>query len=299
MTARRTFGSVRQRASGRHEASYWWEGKRYIGPRTCVTKGDANTHLSTVEADIHRGAWIDRDAGQEHFEDYAKSWLADRHDLRSRTRELYASELNCHLIPSFGTLRLTQITTTKVQKWHAEIAATKPATAAKCYRLLPTILITAVEDSKLTVSPCAIKRARQERSAERPILNPEQVDAFATAVPGQYRALVYTAAYPGPRLGECAALTRERIDLVHRTIVVTEQAQKVVRRGRVIREPKTAAGGRFIAIPRLLADVLGQHLAQFVDRSRAPRVTGSSWQAVTGPVTRQRSRGEPTANHDE
>ena len=92
----------------------------------------------------------------------------------------------------------------------------------------------------------------------------DQIDSFAAALPERYRALVYTSAYAGLRLGECAALTRERVDLVHRTIAVIEQAQQVVGQGRVLGQPKSDAGRRVVAIPTVLAGLLEDHLARFV-----------------------------------
>jgi integrase len=260
-----TFGSVRKFNSGRYQASYWHEGKRYIADHTFDAKADADAWLANIRTDIGKGQWVDTNEGRKHFEEYAKQWLEDRHNLRPRTRELYASQLNRHLLPAFGHLELVQITTAKVRTWHAGVARTKPVSAAKCYRLLRTILATAVEDRMLVTNPCTIKRAGQERSPERPIPTIEQVDALAAALPEQYRALVYTAAYAGLRLGECSALTRERIDLVHHTIDVTEQAQQVVGQGRVIGPPKSDAGRRTVAIPKVLADVLEDHLTRFVD----------------------------------
>ena len=260
-----TFGSVRKLRSGRQQASYWHEGKRYIADHTFDAKADAYAWLATIRTDIGKGQWIDADEGRKHFETYAKQWLEDRHSLRPRTRELYASQLNRHLVPAFGHLELVQITTSKVRTWHAGIARTKPVSAAKCYRLLSTILATAVEDRMLVANPCTIKRAGQERSPERPIPTIDQVEALASALPEHYRALVYTAAYAGLRLGECSALTRERVDLVHRTIAVTEQAQQVTGQGRVIGPPKSDAGRRTVAIPKVLADILEDHLVRFVD----------------------------------
>ena len=259
-----TFGNVRKRASGRWQATYHHDGRRHTGPHTFESKADADAWLANVRTEIGQGAWINPDAGRERFEDYARSWLADRHDLRPRTRELYASELRCHLVPAFGTLRLAEITTGKVRTWHAGTASTTPVTAAKCYRLLRTILATAVEDGKLAVNPCTIKRAGQERSPERKPPTVEQTDVLAAALPERYQALIYTAAYAGLRLGECSALTRERVDLVHRTIAVTEQANRVAGRGRVIGEPKSDAGKRTVAIPKVLAEILDDHLARFV-----------------------------------
>jgi integrase len=144
------------------------------------------------------------------------------------------------------------------------MAQRAPVTAAKCYRLLRTILATAVEDGQLSVNPCTIKRAGLERSPERKIPTLEQVDLLAAALPERYRALIYTAAFAGLRFGECSALTRERIDLVDRTIAVTEQAHRVSGHGRIIGLPKSEAGKRTVAIPGALVAVLDDHLARFV-----------------------------------
>lgn len=290
MGGRSTFGSVRRLPSRRWQASYWHEGKRHSGG-TFPSKADANVWLARQQSDVHSGVWIDPDAGRERFGVYAEQWLANRHDLRPRTRELYRSELNVHLLPAFETLPLGKITTARVRPWRAAIEATKPVTAAKCYRLLRTILATAVEDGKLLVNPCTIKRAGQERSPEREIPTAEQVVALAEALPERYRALVYTAAYGGLRLGECAALTRERVDLVHRTIAVLEQAQRVNGRGRIIVAPKTEAGRRTVAIPKTLADILSDHLARFTGtEATALLFTGERGGPVEGPAWSARFR---------
>lgn len=284
MAGRSTFGNVRKLPSRRWQASYWHEGRRHVAPATFPTKADAAAWLARQQADINRGVWIDPDAGRERFGIYAERWFANRHDLRPRTGELYRSQLNRHLLPTFKTLPLGKITTAKVRAWRAGIEATNPVTAAKCYRLLRTILATAVEDGKLLVNPCTIKRAGQERSPEREIPTAEQVVELAEALPERYRALVYTAAYAGLRLGECAALTRERVDLVHRTIAVVEQAQRINGQGRVVVAPKTDAGRRTVAIPKTLADILSDHLARFTGPEPTALVfTGDRGAPIEGP----------------
>jgi hypothetical protein len=55
MTSRRHFGSVRKRASGRWQATYWHQGILHTGPNTFTTKGDALAWLSGMEVDIRRG----------------------------------------------------------------------------------------------------------------------------------------------------------------------------------------------------------------------------------------------------
>ena len=66
-SSRRHFGSVRKRGSGRWEASYWYDGERHTATRTFDAKADALAYLSTVEADILRGAWVDPAAGRITF----------------------------------------------------------------------------------------------------------------------------------------------------------------------------------------------------------------------------------------
>ncbi len=141
---------------------------------------------------------------------------------------------------------------------------TEPVTAAKCYRLLRVILNTAVEDRLLVSNPCIVKGAGREQSPERAVPSLEQIDAIAEALAPRYRALVYTAAYAGLRLGECAALTRARVDLGHGTIAILQQAQQVVGKGRLLGDPKSDAGKRTVAIPAALATILEEHLATYV-----------------------------------
>ncbi|MHB1498033.1 MAG: hypothetical protein ACYCXN_08995, partial [Acidimicrobiales bacterium] len=81
-SARRHFGSVRKLPSGRYQAGYHNLGERHFALGTFATKADALAWLSTVEADIHRGQWVDPGAGRVTFGNYADTWLAQRYELR-------------------------------------------------------------------------------------------------------------------------------------------------------------------------------------------------------------------------
>jgi integrase len=257
-----TFGTARRLPSGRWQASYSADGKRHWA--TVDSKADADAWLASARTALARGSWVDPGAGEIRFAEYAWRWLEERLGLRARTRELYASELRRHLLPAFGAMPIAAITTPGIRSWHAAIARTTPVTAAKCYRLLRAILGTAVEDRLLLANPCIVKGAGKEQSPERVVPTLEEIDAVADALAPRYRALVYTAAFAGLRLGECAALTRARVDLERRTIAVTEQAQQVVGAGRVLGPPKSDAGRRTVAIPETLVAILEVHLSGFV-----------------------------------
>jgi hypothetical protein len=128
---RRQFGSVRKLASGRWQASYWHEGGRHVAPDTFHAKADANRWLSTVDADLARGGWVDPRAGRITFTDYAESWLTQRTDLRPRTSELYDLLLRLHLLPTLGGYSLARITPSIVRNWFAELSSTSGPGAAR------------------------------------------------------------------------------------------------------------------------------------------------------------------------
>jgi hypothetical protein len=108
MSKMRDFGNVRKLASGRYQARYWNLGGQVAAPATFATKSDANAWLSAVETDQRHGEHIDPKAGTQRFGTYALEWRDER-DLRSRTRETYASQLKW-IIESFETARLRDIT---------------------------------------------------------------------------------------------------------------------------------------------------------------------------------------------
>jgi integrase len=93
-------------------------------------------------------------------------------------------------------------------------------------------------------------------------LSHEEVASLATCIDARYRALLLVAAYTGLRAGELMALRRTNVDLLHRTITVVEQVQ-AIKGGHEVSTPKTSAGRRAVAMPRLVADALQDHLASY------------------------------------
>jgi hypothetical protein len=111
MTARRRFGRVRILPSGRWQARY--RGPDDIdrpAPRTFASKTDAERWLTLTEAQIIHGDWIYPDAGQVPFGDYARAWVAERPNLRPKTRQLYEGLARLHLAPALGGMTIQDIT---------------------------------------------------------------------------------------------------------------------------------------------------------------------------------------------
>jgi hypothetical protein len=73
-----TFGNARKLPSGRWQASYWHEGKRYAGPHTFRAKADADAWLATVRTEVGRGQWIDPQVGKVTLAEYATDVMKER-----------------------------------------------------------------------------------------------------------------------------------------------------------------------------------------------------------------------------
>jgi len=155
---------------------------------------------------------------------------------------------------------LSSIDTPAVRRWHVGIARTRPTTAAKAYRLLSSIMRTAVTDGFLESNPCQIRGAAVERAPERPIATMAEVDQLAELMPPELRVAVVLAAWCQLRRGEVRGLRRKDVDL-ERGLLAVEVTRTTAMSGRtIVKEPKTRAGRRSIAIPPNALESLATHL---------------------------------------
>ena len=293
MPQRRRFGRIRKLPSGRWQVRYPdARGALVTAPQTFATKTDAGRYLTGVETDIARGAWFDPRAGDMTLADYADEWLANRRvrgrPLAPRTRELYAGLLRRHINPHLGQVELRRLDVAAVRRWHAEVTGpdgTGAVTAAKAYRLLHAICATAVTDEEMARNPCVLPGAGIEHSPERPVATLGQVYALADAVPARFRALILLATFCPLRFGELAALTRDRLDLLHRTVTVAEDLDELDDGTLQPGDVKSAAGRRSLAIPEVIVADLEHHLATYA----APGKSGNVFIGPRGGLLRRRN----------
>jgi integrase len=199
--------------------------------------------------------------------EYANAWLVQRVGLRPRTVELYGSLLDNHILPELGSAHLSSLSTAGIRSWHSSLlrrSQPSSVTVAKCYRLLRTILATAVEDELIAKNPCVIKGASIEHSMERPIAGVTEIDRLAAAVPARYRAMILLGTYGGLRYGELAGLERQHIDVAAGAVTVVQQLQELSTGECCIGPPKTDAGRRSVTIPPYILIDVKWHMLRFV-----------------------------------
>jgi integrase len=263
----RHFGNVRKLPSGRYQVRYPGpDGRMRNGGETYPTRPLALRALAIIEGQVARGEWIDPERGKVLVRDYADRWIAQRPKLRPRTVDLYRWLLGRHITPYLGGVALAKLSTSMVREWRAELIGkgVSASMAAKAYRLLRAVLMTAVnEDNILPRNPCRIPGADAEDPAERPTLTVTEVYDLAAEMPDRFFALVLLATLASLRYGEVTALQRRDLDLSARTVRVR---QAFVERtgGVLLGPPKSRAGLRTVSIPASLVPELRRHLADYV-----------------------------------
>lgn len=311
--ARRTFGTVEPRFRP-HEMAAWKAGERrskpsplsyrarYRDPRvkapqrgpwinaphTFTTKAEAEAWLTSVKADIDRGAWRHPDeiAAEEAaraeaearaarlnswtVKTWGEEWLRRRAadtNTAPGTVRVYVSRLNVHIYPTLGDLPLTGLTAKKVQAWYDAL----PSRSAQinAYRTLRTMLNAAIdsEETALTTNPCRIKGGdtKNVETTERYLFSPAEVQALADAIDERARALIILLADAGLRINEALAL--RRCDFTH-----GQQAAFVDVRHSIVREGSTRTLGptktkrtRRVQVSPTTADTLTEHIRRFCD----------------------------------
>ncbi len=299
---RREFGSIRKLASGRHQAVYTGPDLlRHVAPTTFQAKIDAEGWLheerKLIEANEwsppkHRAEKARAVATTPDFETYAKKWLAKRRTdrgepLRASTRANYEATLEHHLVPTFGRMRLRDITKGAVRRWYEDTLegnGDTPRANSKAYGLLRAIMNSAVDEDLIEASPVHIRGAGYQPKRRR--LEPasiEELDVIVENMPEKWKPMVLLASWCALRYGEIAELRRKDIKLRHVNGRWTGVIQ--VRRGVVwvnrkiqVEPPKSEAGIRDVAIPPHLIPVIREHL----ETHAAPGQEGLLFPAANG-----------------
>ena len=200
--------------------------------------------------------------------DYATRWVSRRRvrgrPLAPRTVALYETLLRAHVLPSLGPVPIAALTRPQVRAWYDDLLERRgQMVAAKSYRLLRAVCVSAVEDGLLASTPCTLRGAGDEWSPERPVLTVEQVLQVADEVGPPWRALVLLGALCCLRIGELSALRRDAVDLTASTVSVRATAGHVSGHGWVTGAPKSRAGRRTLTIPAAVVPDVRAHLMTY------------------------------------
>lgn len=237
---------------------------------------DAERYLTTVESSKMVGTYVDPALARLTVGEWTDRWLTGQAHLKASTLERYAGIVRRHIMPTWGTVKLSDVSHAEVQRWVTRLAAQcEAATVRKIHRVLSLILELAVRDGRLARNPAAGIKLPRAIGRERRFLTHRQVDQLATACArpavvskhrrlserenDTYRLIVLFLAYTGVRFGEMAALKVGRLDLQRRRAVIAESVTTVHRAGQVWGSPKGHTK-REVPLPPFLVEELTKHV---------------------------------------
>lgn len=279
---RRQFGRLRQRYSGRWQASYLHRGIVYAALATFPTKASAVAWLEDerelIELDRRNpGTWAPpaeraakRQAEKLTLRAYARTWLDSKTNLARRTRGNYQGHLDNNILPVLGDLGLTEITPEHVRSWHAGLGGEHKTRNAQAYAVLNGIFNTALADDLIDKNPCRIKGAAVVKHSKRSVvlLDAVQLTELADKMPNDLRLAVLLAGWCGLRKGEIFAL--RRCDVAADGSLVKVERAVTYRDGKFEVGPtKTRESKRAVSVPpHVRAAVIG-HLDGHVGQGGA------------------------------
>jgi integrase len=242
---------------------------RYLDPagnersKTFARKQDAERFLTTVAADVLRGAYVDPDAGKVTFAEFAGRWL-EAQTFGDSSREATELRLRLHACQHFGQRELRAIKPSVIQAWLRKLQQDlAPSYVRTIFTNVSAVFGAAVDDGLIVVNPCQAKSVRlPKRDVQKvePWSNP-QVRAVTDALPPRYRALAVVTAGCGLRQGEAFGLRVSDVDFLRRRVNVEQQVKLLG--GRVTLGKPKGGKTRTVPLPDSVAVELAEHLRRY------------------------------------
>lgn len=235
------------------------------------TKRDAERVLA--EALHQRDTGIDVSPGKLTVADYLRPWLRDYagHNVAPSTLARYRSIVEQHLIPTIGSLKLSELRPAHIQAAYGVFLrpgsrrdgsrlGLSARTVLHHHRLLHEALDHAVRLQLIARNPADAVAPPRPATTEMRVLDEEQVtQLLAAAAETPYYAFVYVALATGARLGELLALRWEDIDLRTGTTSIIRTVKRVTGRGLTFGTPKTHRSRRPVALSAETGEVFQEH----------------------------------------
>ena len=174
---------------------------------------------------------------QKVFESIRKAGATGLHLSQGErsTLDAYRTNVDLHIVPRIGGVKLANLTTPRVQKFRDDLLANlSRVLAAKVLTALKSLLkhaMTTGHVAQNVASPVTITTTKRQKLKSRlrvgvDIPTPSEVTDIINAASDRWRPLIITAAFTGMRLSELRGLRWDHIDFEADVIHVRQRADK-------------------------------------------------------------------------
>ena len=196
------------------------------------------------------------------FSELAQTWLdlCKRPKLRDRTISLILMNMNNHVIPYIGHLRVRDIRPAHIANVMSHVSSLSKGTQGLILSRMKEVFQFAIDNRILAISPVTSQiKPGGSAPAEREPLSDEQIAELLDVAKNSGDDLytfVLLCLFAGLRRGEAFGLCWDCVDLSKKTITVRRQA--VYQKGRFVisDDLKTGSSNRIIPVPSFLVDYL-------------------------------------------
>ena len=244
-------GTIRKRKDGRWEARFTLgvdpgSGKQLQKSVYGKSQDEVRKKLKEITTDVDRGIYMEptkMTVGQ-----WLDIWIAEYNsDIKDTTKHQYQYQINTHLKPGIGMVKLQELTAVVLQKFinsrskpfvitqlsksGKPIKVKKNGLSAKSihnmHSVLHEALVKAMKLGYIRVNVCdAITLPRVQKVDMHPITG-ANVKKFLAAIKGDpYEDLYYVTMFTGLREGEVLGLTWDCIDFGKSTMKIYRQLQR-------------------------------------------------------------------------
>lgn len=198
------------------------------------------------------------------FRAYASKWFETykKPKLKPTTLNGYKSNLNKHLYPAFGNIRLDEITPDEVQHFLNERVGLAKNTVHTMFVLFSEIMDAAFEDRLIPGNPAKSKRVciPSTKKTERKALSPAQLKSIIRDIGEKLtddteRRFMALLLFTGMRRGEILGLRWEDIDFEKKLITVNRAVSYTANQP-IVSTPKSESGKRVIPLEDQLVELL-------------------------------------------
>jgi len=268
-------GSITKRKDGK------WQGSVLVGydPETGKPKrkyfySDTRKEVQQkiAETALHVHARTFREPSKLTVAEWFTTWLNDymRLSLRATTWESYQYQVNGHIIPALGHLKIVQLQTAHIQRLYndklqggrldGKEGGLTPKSVRYIHTVIHSCLVQAKKEGLLTVSPADAVRLPKREQKDIHYLDKDGIRHFLELAKGsKHFAAFYLTLNTGLRRGELLGLRWQSVDFATGQITVTQGLVRVTGKGLVFQEPKTKLSNRVISLCPAAMAVLREH----------------------------------------
>lgn len=296
-------GSIRMRKKGLWEARYSIgvdPGTKKQLQRSIYGKSrdEVRKRLNQVHSEIDNGIYVD--PVTLSVSEWADTWLKEYNKgVKDTTKEQYLYQIEEHVKPAIGELKLTAVSASMIQKMYNDVmephkAWRKSKGGERVRKVVPGISAKSVKNLHgvchkmfakavllhyIHTNPCdACELPRQEKREMHPIEGQHFSDFLAEIKNDEFSDLFFVDVFTGMRQGEILGLSWDCVDFVSGTITVKQQLQQIRKRGEASKYKIVPPKNDKIRVLQPAPDVMKVLSRIKTQQKEYKLASGNSWQ---------------------